>query len=135
MSLISHALIEAKKHYDAKTYAHAMRVATYVAKNNLILEEDLDKCIALAIMHDLLEDTDYEIACFLPCDFVNSLNVLTKGKCEDYIEYIKRIRNSAHLYPLAYWVKLADMKDHLAQTETLTDKLKEKYLAALPYLL
>ncbi|MDF2885564.1 MAG: hypothetical protein K0R54_6138, partial [Clostridiaceae bacterium] len=29
----------------------------------------------------------------------------------------------------------ADMKDHLAQTETLTDKLKEKYLKALPYLL
>ena len=53
----------------------------------------------------------------------------------DYIEYIKRIKKWADTRQEAYWVKLADMKDHLAQTETLTDKLKEKYLAALPYLL
>ena len=39
------------------------------------------------------------------------------------------------LYPEVYWVKIADMKDHLAQTDTLTDKLKEKYIEALPYLL
>jgi hypothetical protein len=32
-------------------------------------------------------------------------------------------------------VKLADMKDHLMLKETLTDKLKEKYLTGLAELL
>ena len=45
------------------------------------------------------------------------------------------IINHAKDYPEVYWVKIADMRDHLEQTDTLTDKLKEKYLAALPYLL
>lgn len=47
----------------------------------------------------------------------------------------KKIKEEYKNYPEAYWVKLADMKDHLAQTDTLTDKLKDKYLTALPYLL
>ena len=50
-------------------------------------------------------------------------------------EYIKNIKENMVLYPEVYWVKIADMKDHLAQTDTLTDKLKEKYIEALPYLL
>ena len=53
----------------------------------------------------------------------------------DYIKYIKKIRDYSDTKPEAYWVKMADMKDHLSQTDTLTDKLKEKYLTALPYLL
>lgn len=39
------------------------------------------------------------------------------------------------MLPIAYWVKIADMKDHLIQTATLTDKLKEKYLRGLAILL
>lgn len=35
----------------------------------------------------------------------------------------------------AYYVKLMDVKDHLMQRETLTDKLKNKYTEALSYLL
>lgn len=38
-------------------------------------------------------------------------------------------------YLCAYWVKLADMKDYLSLTNTLTDRLKEKYLSRLRYLL
>lgn len=34
-----------------------------------------------------------------------------------------------------YWVKIADMKDHLSQKETLTERLKEKYLEGLVILL
>ena len=52
-----------------------------------------------------------------------------------YEEYIQDIKNAYKNYPEVYWVKLADMKDHLTQTGTLTDELKEKYLKALPYLL
>lgn len=96
-----------------------------------------EECLALAVMHDLWEDTDYPRGCGLGEYFEKALNLLTKPKDMDYIEYIKKIRDTActNWRMCAWWVKLADMKDHLAQTETLTEKLRDKYLAALPYLL
>lgn len=135
MSLIGYAMREAKKYYNEETYNHAARVAQYVAENRLIPEDKMDDCIALAWMHDLLEDTDYNMPPQLPGDFCNWLNMLTKSKGEDYIAYIKRIKNHAVISRESYWVKLADIKDHLAQTETLTEYLKNKYLKALLYLL
>ena len=126
----------AKKYYLEDTYNHAMRVMQYVAENEMIPYEYHDECVALAIMHDLIEDTEYT-GSGLPENFEYTLKLLTKSEDQDYIEYIKDIKNTRNISSrmCAYWVKLADMKDHLAQTETLTDKLKEKYLKALPYLL
>jgi len=136
MSLIGYALRMAKQYYEPATYEHALRVASYVADNDMIPNEDMDNCISLAIMHDLLEDTEYTTCSSgLSKGFFDCLNLLTKPKDMDYVEYIKKIKRNYIYYPEAYWVKLADIKDHLAQTKTLTDKLKEKYLAALPYLL
>ena len=135
MSYIGYALKVAKKYYPKDKYDHAIRVANYVAENDLIPDDKMDSCIALAIMHDLLEDTEYQINSGLETFFNNCLKLITKPKEQDYIEYIKCIREHATTHNLTYWVKLADMKDHLAQTETLTEKLRDKYLAALPYLL
>lgn len=136
MSLIAYAMRMTKEYYDEKTYAHATRVAQYVAENNLIPESKMDNCIALAWMHDLQEDTNWSGSFSSEYEQVEKcLDCITKPKDMDYIEYIKRIRKWADTRQEAYWVKLADMKDHLAQTETLTDKLKEKYLTALPYFL
>lgn len=137
MSLIGYALRMAKQYYEPKTYEHALRVAGYVAENPMIPDDKMDNCVALAIMHDLIEDTKYsgggfgaEYSYFEEC-----LNLLTRPKDMDYLKYIKKIRDFSNIRPEAYWVKMADMKDHLSQTETLTDNLKEKYLKALPYLL
>lgn len=93
MSLIGYALRAAKKNYDSETYEHAIRVASYVADNKSIPNEDMDTCISLAIMHDLLEDTDYSINdSGLPKDFIECLWILTKSKDEEYVEYIKKIK-------------------------------------------
>lgn len=140
MSLIGYALRMAKKYYKPETYNHAIRVANYVAENKMIPEERMDECIALAIMHDLIEDTLYNLWIGAEDEigkhFCDLLRLITYDKdTVYYVDYIKNINEKSDEYPEAYWVKLADMKDHLAQTETLTDKLKEKYLAALPYLL
>lgn len=134
MSLIGYALRMAKDYYEPKTYAHAIRVAGYVAENPMIPCDKMDDCIALAIMHDLKEDTKWNGG-GLSDHFNDCLNLITKPKDMDYIEYIKKIRKFSDTKPETYWVKMADMKDHLAQTETLTDKLKDKYLKALPFLL
>ena len=136
MSLIGYALRMAKKYYKPATYDHAIRVANYVAENKIMPEEKMDDCIALAIMHDLLEDTEFDISSF-PMDYnlKDCLEILTKDAESTYEEYIKHIKDDYPYHPEAYWVKLADIKDHLCQTETLTDKLKEKYIAVMPYLL
>lgn len=135
MSLIGYSLKVAKRYYKPETYDHAIRVATYVADNSLIPEDKMDICISLAIMHDLVEDTVYADFNTIPVELENGLKIITKRRDEDYISYIKNLVNNKENCQEAYWVKLADMKDHLAQTETLTEKLRDKYLAALPYLL
>lgn len=133
---VSFALMMAKEHYPEDKYNHALRVMQYVAENDMIPREYKEECVSLAIMHDLIEDTKYTGA-GLPENFFKALKLLTKPKEQDYITYIKNIKETCYTNwrMCAYWVKLADMKDHLAQTETLTDKLKDKYLKALPYLL
>jgi len=132
----SFALRTAKEYYPEDKYNHAIRVMQYVAENDMIPYEYKEECVSLAIMHDLIEDTNYT-GSGLPDFFCRALKLLTKPKDKDYIKYIKDIKNTGYINwrMCAYWVKLADMKDHLAQTETLTDKLKDKYLKALPYLL
>ena len=141
MSIITYAIRVARKYYDESTYYHVMRVAGYVANDNLIKEDKLDRCTAIAIMHDLVEDTDFNYFRDSTQEEYDSYNeeclkLLTRDKenisYEDYLINIKKNYNS---YPEAYWVKMADMKDHLLETDTLTDKLKEKYLKALPCLL
>ena len=115
MSLIGYALRQAKEYYDNDTYDHAIRVAINVADNPLIPDKLMDLSISLAIMHDLLEDTSYEEYNTIPREIERSLKLITKTE--------------------VYWVKIADIKDHLEQTKTLTEELKNKYLEALPYLL
>lgn len=135
MSLIGYALRMAKRYYEPDTFDHALRVAAYVADNDTIPKNKMDLSISLGIMHDLIEDTPYPEFNNIPAELSYGLKIITKRKDESYIDYIKNIVANKKECPEAYWVKLADMKDHLSQTETLTDKLKEKYLAAMPYLL
>lgn len=97
-------------------------------------------CIVLAYMHDLVEDTD-----FVESEMYKNLNeavkmaltLITKGKDESYDEYCQKLRDNSGMGPgkMAWLVKLADMKDHLNQTETLSERRKEKYLSGLRFLL
>lgn len=130
----------AKHYHDKETYEHVLRVMSYVAEMRIIPEGEIkDTCIALALMHDLLEDTNFSIVDIPPEEptFKKALELLTKPRSMTYVDYCKRIKNESNTCAgkLAYYVKLADMKDHLCQTETLTDRLKEKYLAGLAELL
>lgn len=125
--------------YDVQTYLHCIRVANYAIENPVLYEEEKEDVYILAMFHDLLEDTDatykelINISGMSEEFLKDQLGVLTKSKNENYIDYIKRLKESG--YRWAYVVKLADIKDHLMQKETLTDRLKEKYWNALPELL
>ena len=63
------------------------------------------------------------------------LKILAWDKKDTYEDYIKNIKKNRGIYPEAYWVKIADIKDHLIQKETLEDGAREKYIAALLQLL
>lgn len=126
MSMITDAIKVARKYYDENAYYHAMRVAGYVVNDNLIPKEKMERCVALAIMPSNVYDA-YIKKC---------LELLTRDKEKvSYEDYLSNIKKNFNSYPEVYWVKMADMKDHLSQKATLTDKLKEKYLKALPCLL
>lgn len=141
--MIHDAYFIAEDHYDEAGLAHACRVAEYVDQNAIIDDFDKEPCIALALLHDLFEDTLYyeelssKIAPPLDESIMKALCALTKPDHLSYVDYIKSIKNTQGetWRKWAYFVKLADMKDHLCQRETLTNKLKEKYWEAIPYLL
>lgn len=59
---------------------------------------------------------------------LKALTLITKEKDESYDEYCRKLRNNSGMGPgkMAWLVKLADMKDHLNQTETLSERRKEK---------
>lgn len=133
----------AKRYYDEKTYEHVARVAAFTREDPRIMlhEADFrDFCYALAICHDLFEDTDCPQDTFDE-ELTRGIDILTKKSDESYAEYCERIsmRDSEYFMDdveLAAWhVKLADMKDHLTQTATLTDRLEKKYLEGMAYLL
>lgn len=131
------ALAIADKYYSPEGFAHAVRVMEYTSGNPMIPQELKESCIVLAILHDLLKDTTYrgeDLDVFIR----NALCLLTRTPDMDYISYIHRIKQASEVSEVgkcAWWVKIADMKDHLAQRDTLTEKLRDKYLEALPHLL
>lgn len=134
MCMVDYAVAMAKCHHDPKGYRHAVRVAEYVSNNPMIPEEIKQDCIALAYMHDLLEDTDFSLA-GLSDKFVRWMYIISRRKDQDYLDYVRNIKNKAASDPQTYWVKLADIKDHLMLKDTLTDRLWDKYLDALRILL
>ena len=138
--LMADTIMMCSQYYDTKTLQHCLRVAKY-AVENVCLRSDDDRQIAfiVALCHDLLEDTNISIETIaevteLNVNFLtNVLGALTRKKSETYLDYIKRLKQNQSPYP--YIVKMADMKDHLSQKDTLTEKLKEKYWNVLPELL
>lgn len=61
MRLIEEAIRVARKFYDEDTYYHAMRVAAFVTEYNLIPKDRIENCVTLAILHDLQEDTEFNL--------------------------------------------------------------------------
>lgn len=128
--------------YDIETLEHAERVSTYVLMSPFVRDVDMIEASCIGLMHDLLEDTDYDPdkddqSCWCFDEMIEAVRLLTKPKDMSYDEYCKKLHDGAntHVGMLAYVVKLADIKDHLSQVDTLTPRLKEKYLSGLRYLL
>lgn len=134
-----------EKHYDAETFAHAMRVACISI--TLSNKDDKGELFVSALCHDLIEDTNLtldDLRTILSSSLsgfdrdytycLSAIECVTRNKeTETYKEYIERIKNT-YSYE-AKIIKIADLKDHLEQKDTLKENLKERYVDALCELL
>lgn len=133
--MISKAKKFAKERLSSDKFEHSLRVMEYTRDTAKIYGiSDLNFRLAIvALLHDVVEDSDTtldEIEKEFSRYTRNCVEVLTHDKENmSYPEYIDLIMNCP--LPEAKAVKHADMKDHLAQKETLTPKLKEKYFEVI----
>ena len=126
----------AVQYYPKKKLAHALRVAEYATAKASALKMDTVKTYMIALAHDLLEDTECpkeDLISILGIESYNSVVLLTKDAQENYEDYIHKILDARDDY--AFVVKQADMKDHMTLTDTLTEKLRDKYISVLHYFL
>ena len=91
-------------------------------------------------MHDLIEDTDYELDDLIAIDFdaeiVDAVEAITKVEGEEYDDYLKRVKAN----PIARAVKLSDLRhnmdlNRLPEIKPRDLERNEKYKKAVAYLL
>jgi (p)ppGpp synthase/HD superfamily hydrolase len=96
---------------------------------------------AIALLHDVIEDTDItdaELSAQFPARVMEALRLLTHQPDEDYLSYVRRIRGN----PDAAAVKLADLRHNsdtsrLPEADRNTPKTRgrlEKYRKAIEIL-
>ncbi len=97
--------------------------------------KDEDTTIA-ALLHDVVEDTDYTVADLkqmgFPPNAIEALELLTHNDDTPYMEYVAKIKNN----PIARAVKLADLEHNsdLSRLDTIDEKVlkrNEKYSRAI----
>ena len=102
-------------------------------------EMTTDEEKAVALLHDIIEDTDVTanelLAKGLPDNVVEAVEVLTKKHNQNYAAYLVGVKKNR----LATAVKLADLKHNsdLSRLEKITQKDREraeKYRKAIEYL-
>jgi (p)ppGpp synthase/HD superfamily hydrolase len=130
------ARIVAETELPEDKYEHTKRVVRYtydIALRECCLQDEEILCLVLAYLHDVIEDGGERAEEYIKEYFgdmvLECVLLLTHRKDEEtYPEYIDRVLAGPRAVQV---VKRADMKDHLCQKETLTPKLKEKYLGVL----
>ena len=98
-----------------------------------------EETTVVALLHDLVEDTDYTIEDLASMGFskniTDAIALMTHADDVAYMDYVRRIKNN----PIAKVVKLADLKHNsdLSRLDVVDEKSlkrKEKYLKAIKIL-
>ena len=98
-----------------------------------------EETTVVALLHDLVEDTDYTIEDLTSMGFSKSITdaiaLMTHANDVEYMDYVCEIKNN----PIAKVVKLADLKHHadLTRLDVVDEKAlrrREKYLKAIELL-
>ncbi|MBO5231661.1 MAG: bifunctional (p)ppGpp synthetase/guanosine-3',5'-bis(diphosphate) 3'-pyrophosphohydrolase [Clostridia bacterium] len=106
---------------------------------HLAEQMETEETVVVALLHDLVEDTDYTIddlkAMGFPQNVTDAIALMTHDADTEYMDYVARIKTN----PIAKAVKLADLRHNSDTTrlDKVTEKdLKrvEKYTAAIKFL-
>lgn len=119
LKIAEHAFND-KKDLAGRPYIEHLRRVASNAPNGLFIE---------AILHDLLEDcpewNEDVLRALFPRDTVDIIVVLTKGKDEEYFDYIHRVSENHY----ATQIKRIDLKDNLDVTRL--EALEQKHFERL----
>lgn len=88
-----------------------------------------EKTTVAALLHDVVEDTDYTFDDLLKmgfdCDIVDALRLLTHDDETPYFDYVAALKDN----PIARAVKLADLRHNSDLSRLDEDMINEKALA------
>ena len=124
--------------YGNPYFEHLERVADRVRdmEYNMVDEtSEINLYIAVAYLHDVIEDTDHLIGDLID-EFgetvAEAVKLLTRDKEETYADYVVGIKNSVFLEgKIARVVKLADLFDHLMGPTPCPPHLIKRYEKSL----
>ena len=106
---------------------------------HLAEQMNTEETTIVALLHDLVEDTDYTIEALVDMGFDKSITdaiaLMTHADNVAYMDYVRAIKDN----PIAKSVKLADLKHNsdLTRLDTIDGKAlsrREKYLKAIAIL-
>lgn len=106
---------------------------------HLAEQMDNEYTTVVALLHDVVEDTNYTfddlIEMNFPSEVIEALKLLTHGKDIDYLDYVRRIKKNE----MARKVKLADLlhNSDITRLDEIDDKVLirvEKYKEAIEIL-
>lgn len=106
---------------------------------HLAEQMDSEEAVIVALLHDVVEDTDYTIEDLIEMGFSKSvtdaLKLMTHDETVPYMDYVAKIKPN----PIARAVKLADLRHNsdISRLETVDDKALrrvQKYKEAIAFL-
>ncbi len=106
---------------------------------HLAEQMETEDTTVVALLHDVVEDTDYTLKDLAEMGFgesvIKALTLLTHDDSVEYMDYVRAIKAD----PIAKAVKLADLRHNsdLSRMDTVTEKIlarREKYLKAITFL-
>jgi (p)ppGpp synthase/HD superfamily hydrolase len=106
---------------------------------HLAEQMETEETIIVALLHDLVEDTDYTLDDLRKMGFsqevVGAIGLMTHADAVPYMDYVAKIKEN----PLAKAVKLADLRHNsdLTRLNSVDQKAldrREKYLKAIKFL-
>lgn len=106
---------------------------------HLAEQMEAEETTVVALLHDVVEDTDYTLGELAEMGFgesvIAALALLTHDDATDYMDYVRAIKDN----PIAKAVKLADLRHNsdLTRLDVVDEKAlarREKYLKAMELL-
>lgn len=95
---------------------------------HLAEQMDTEETVIVALLHDVVEDTDYTLQDIanmgFPQSVINALALMTHDKAVPYMDYVAKIKEN----PIATAVKLADLRHNsdISRLDIVDDKAMQR---------